>query len=199
MLYRWNIFRFDINSGYFLSLGETVMKAVTKIWEPEESKEMRIKGCRRHFKTATSGRSRQKRDGIITAEVWLKQRSVSGKIVFFIKLFVWRVTSHGCLPLHYKPQSKLVSSLSGALKSYLRELPEPLMTFELYSDWIQASKCVSSQNKVVFKRFILFLLNESFLSCSIQDQEKRLQALMGACEKLPPANNNNFKWVIKFI
>lgn len=28
----------------------------------------------------------------------------------------------------------------GALKSYLRELPEPLMTFELYDEWIQASK-----------------------------------------------------------
>ncbi|EGV98637.1 Rho GTPase-activating protein RICH2 [Cricetulus griseus] len=28
----------------------------------------------------------------------------------------------------------------GALKSYLRELPEPLMTFELYEEWIQASK-----------------------------------------------------------
>lgn len=28
----------------------------------------------------------------------------------------------------------------GALKSYLRELPEPLMTYELYDEWIQASK-----------------------------------------------------------
>lgn len=30
--------------------------------------------------------------------------------------------------------------LSGALKSYLRELPEPLMTYQLYDDWIQASR-----------------------------------------------------------
>uniref|UniRef100_A0A1A7Y8Y6 Rho GTPase-activating protein 44 n=1 Tax=Iconisemion striatum TaxID=60296 RepID=A0A1A7Y8Y6_9TELE len=64
-------------------------------------------------------------------------------------------------------------AIAGALKSYLRELPEPLMTFELYNDWIQAS--------------------------NLQDQEKRLQALMGACEKLPPANNNNFKYLIKFL
>ena len=28
---------------------------------------------------------------------------------------------------------------SGALKSYLRELPEPLMTFGLYDEWLQAS------------------------------------------------------------
>ncbi|XP_036307800.1 rho GTPase-activating protein 44 isoform X3 [Pipistrellus kuhlii] len=31
-------------------------------------------------------------------------------------------------------------AIAGALKSYLRELPEPLMTFELYDEWIQASK-----------------------------------------------------------
>ncbi|RVE59983.1 hypothetical protein OJAV_G00193810 [Oryzias javanicus] len=64
-------------------------------------------------------------------------------------------------------------AIAGALKSYLRELPEPLMTFDLYSDWIAAS--------------------------NIQDQEKRLQALYAACEKLPPANNNNFKYLIKFL
>ncbi|RMB95036.1 hypothetical protein DUI87_28478 [Hirundo rustica rustica] len=33
-------------------------------------------------------------------------------------------------------------AIAGALKSYLRELPEPLMTFELYEEWIQASKYV---------------------------------------------------------
>ncbi|KAI4807811.1 hypothetical protein KUCAC02_027595 [Chaenocephalus aceratus] len=64
-------------------------------------------------------------------------------------------------------------AIAGALKSYLRELPEPLMTYELYNDWIQAS--------------------------NIQDQDKRLQALLNACEKLPPANNNNFKYLIKFL
>lgn len=35
--------------------------------------------------------------------------------------------------------------------------------------------------------------------CSVQDQDKRLQALLNACEKLPPANNNNFKWVAVFL
>ncbi|XP_026207069.1 rho GTPase-activating protein 44-like isoform X2 [Anabas testudineus] len=64
-------------------------------------------------------------------------------------------------------------AIAGALKSYLRELPEPLMTFKLYNDWIQAS--------------------------NIQDQDKRLQSLLNACEKLPPANNNNFKYLIKFL
>ncbi|XP_075441276.1 rho GTPase-activating protein 44 isoform X9 [Ascaphus truei] len=64
-------------------------------------------------------------------------------------------------------------AIAGALKSYLRELPEPLMTFELYEEWIQAS--------------------------NVQDQDKRLQALWNACEKLPKINYNNFKYVIKFL
>ncbi|CAM5156578.1 unnamed protein product [Eretmochelys imbricata] len=64
-------------------------------------------------------------------------------------------------------------AIAGALKSYLRELPEPLMTFELYDEWIQAS--------------------------NIQDQDKRLQALWNACEKLPKANYSNIRYLIKFL
>lgn len=32
------------------------------------------------------------------------------------------------------------TTTSGALKSYLRELPEPLMTFDLYDDWMRAAR-----------------------------------------------------------
>ncbi|KAM6174350.1 rho GTPase-activating protein 44 isoform 3-T3 [Erethizon dorsatum] len=64
-------------------------------------------------------------------------------------------------------------AIAGALKSYLRELPEPLMTFELYDEWIQAS--------------------------NVQEQDKRLQALWNACEKLPKANHNNIRYLIKFL
>ncbi|XP_047005723.2 rho GTPase-activating protein 44 isoform X12 [Ictalurus punctatus] len=64
-------------------------------------------------------------------------------------------------------------AIAGALKSYLRELPEPLMTSQLYDDWIQAS--------------------------NVQDMDKRLQALLAACEKLPTVNLNNFRYLIKFL
>ncbi|XP_066497670.1 rho GTPase-activating protein 44 isoform X3 [Hoplias malabaricus] len=64
-------------------------------------------------------------------------------------------------------------AIAGALKSYLRELPEPLMTSELYDEWIQAS--------------------------NVQDMDKRLQALLTACEKLPADNLNNFRYLIKFL
>ncbi|XP_016341078.1 rho GTPase-activating protein 44-like [Sinocyclocheilus anshuiensis] len=35
--------------------------------------------------------------------------------------------------------------------------------------------------------------------CIIADQDKRLQALLSTCEKLPTANSNNFKYLIKFL
>uniref|UniRef100_A0A287A1R6 Rho GTPase-activating protein 44 n=1 Tax=Sus scrofa TaxID=9823 RepID=A0A287A1R6_PIG len=78
-----------------------------------------------------------------------------------------------CCVLDVQEYSADPHAIAGALKSYLRELPEPLMTFELYDEWIQAS--------------------------NIQEQDKRLQALWNACEKLPRANHNNIRYLIKFL
>ncbi|XP_070269743.1 rho GTPase-activating protein 17 isoform X4 [Myotis yumanensis] len=64
-------------------------------------------------------------------------------------------------------------AVAGALKSYLRELPEPLMTFQLYEEWTQVA--------------------------SVQDQDKKLQDLWRTCQKLPPQNFVNFRYLIKFL
>uniref|UniRef100_A0A3B3RCB3 Rho GTPase-activating protein 17 n=1 Tax=Paramormyrops kingsleyae TaxID=1676925 RepID=A0A3B3RCB3_9TELE len=64
-------------------------------------------------------------------------------------------------------------AVAGALKSYLRELPEPLMTFHLYDEWIQAS--------------------------NVSDPDKRLQALWVTCDKLPKNHKVNFRYLIKFL
>uniref|UniRef100_A0A1A8HYJ0 Rho GTPase-activating protein 17 n=1 Tax=Nothobranchius kuhntae TaxID=321403 RepID=A0A1A8HYJ0_NOTKU len=64
-------------------------------------------------------------------------------------------------------------AVAGALKSYLRELPEPLMTFSLYDEWIQAS--------------------------NVSDPDKRLQALWVTCDHLPKANKANFRYLVKFL
>ncbi|XP_064151796.1 rho GTPase-activating protein 17 isoform X8 [Loxodonta africana] len=64
-------------------------------------------------------------------------------------------------------------AVAGALKSYLRELPEPLMTFNLYDEWTQVA--------------------------SVQDQDKKLQDLWRTCQKLPPPNFVNFRYLIKFL
>ncbi|XP_023376399.1 rho GTPase-activating protein 17 [Pteropus vampyrus] len=64
-------------------------------------------------------------------------------------------------------------AVAGALKSYLRELPEPLMTFHLYEEWTQVA--------------------------SVQDQDKKLQDLWRTCQKLPLPNFVNFRYLIKFL
>ncbi|XP_057214228.1 rho GTPase-activating protein 44 isoform X3 [Triplophysa rosa] len=78
-----------------------------------------------------------------------------------------------CGILDFQECSADPHAIAGALKSYLRELPEPLLTFDLYDEWIQAT--------------------------NIADQDKRLQALLNTCEKLPKANSDNFKYLIKFL
>ncbi|XP_077590399.1 rho GTPase-activating protein 44 isoform X6 [Stigmatopora nigra] len=78
-----------------------------------------------------------------------------------------------CGVLDVQEYSSDPHAIAGALKSYLRELPEPLMTTELYDEWIQAS--------------------------NVPDMDKRLQALMAACEKLPMDNLNNFRYLVKFL
>uniref|UniRef100_A0A7N6A487 Rho GTPase activating protein 44 n=1 Tax=Anabas testudineus TaxID=64144 RepID=A0A7N6A487_ANATE len=78
-----------------------------------------------------------------------------------------------CGVLDVQEYSSDPHAIAGALKSYLRELPEPLMTTDLYDEWIQAS--------------------------NIQDMDKRLQALMAVCEKLPTDNLNNFRYLVKFL
>ncbi|XP_006027191.1 rho GTPase-activating protein 17 isoform X6 [Alligator sinensis] len=64
-------------------------------------------------------------------------------------------------------------AVAGALKSYLRELPEPLMTYSLYEEWTQAA--------------------------NIQDQDKKLQDLWRICQRLPKHNLANFRYLIKFL
>nr|XP_061805767.1 rho GTPase-activating protein 17-like [Nerophis lumbriciformis] len=64
-------------------------------------------------------------------------------------------------------------AVAGALKSYLRELPEPLMTFALYDEWTQAS--------------------------SVSDPDKRLQALWVTCDRLPKTHKANFRYLVKFL
>ncbi|KAI4896790.1 hypothetical protein NFI96_026704 [Prochilodus magdalenae] len=64
-------------------------------------------------------------------------------------------------------------AVAGALKSYLRELPEPLMSFQMYDEWIQAS--------------------------NITDQDRRLQALWVVCDNLPKANKANLRYLVKFL
>jgi len=63
--------------------------------------------------------------------------------------------------------------IGNALKCYLRELPNPLLTLELYGDWIDAIR--------------------------VSDNQEKLQSLWNVVQKLPSANRENLRYLIKFL
>ncbi|PWA16158.1 hypothetical protein CCH79_00019438 [Gambusia affinis] len=77
-------------------------------------------------------------------------------------------------------------AVAGALKSYLRELPDPLMTSQLYDEWIQASRQGAQ-------------LPAADTQDLVSDPDKRLQALWLVCDKLPKNNRNNLRYLVKFL
>ncbi|XP_073501320.1 SH3 domain-binding protein 1 isoform X2 [Phyllobates terribilis] len=64
-------------------------------------------------------------------------------------------------------------AVAGALKSYLRELPEPLMTSELFNDWKKAA--------------------------SIKEAETRQESYREVLRRLPAENYNNLRYLMKFL
>ncbi|XP_053393123.1 rho GTPase-activating protein 17-like isoform X6 [Mercenaria mercenaria] len=63
-------------------------------------------------------------------------------------------------------------TVAGACKQYLRELPEPLLTFKLFPDFMAAAQ---------------------------QPADQRLQALWCVVDRLPKPNYDNFRYLIKFL
>lgn len=64
-------------------------------------------------------------------------------------------------------------NVAGVLKSYLRSLPEPLLTYELYNEWMEAAR--------------------------MPDHDTQLQSLWRVVNSLPTTNYNNLRYVIKFL
>uniref|UniRef100_A0A6Q2ZAI4 SH3-domain binding protein 1 n=1 Tax=Esox lucius TaxID=8010 RepID=A0A6Q2ZAI4_ESOLU len=64
-------------------------------------------------------------------------------------------------------------AVAGALKSYLRELPEPLMTFDLYNDWFKAA--------------------------GEKELEDKLTQFKAVLKKLPSENYNNLRYLVQFL
>ncbi|XP_074476702.1 SH3 domain-binding protein 1 [Sebastes fasciatus] len=64
-------------------------------------------------------------------------------------------------------------AVAGALKSYLRELPEPLMTFELYNDWFKAA--------------------------GEKDPTEKMEQFRVLLKQLPPDNYNNLRYLVQFL
>uniref|UniRef100_UPI003AAAC882 SH3 domain-binding protein 1 n=1 Tax=Centroberyx gerrardi TaxID=166262 RepID=UPI003AAAC882 len=64
-------------------------------------------------------------------------------------------------------------AVAGALKCYLRELPEPLMTFELYNDWFKAA--------------------------GEKELTEKLEQFRVLLKQLPPENYNNLRYLVQFL
>lgn len=64
-------------------------------------------------------------------------------------------------------------SIAGALKMYLRELPEPLMTYNLYTEWMKAA--------------------------SVDGTENRLAAIKDVINRMPVANATNLRYLMRFL
>ncbi|KAF5906312.1 SH3 domain-binding protein 1-like, partial [Clarias magur] len=64
-------------------------------------------------------------------------------------------------------------AVAGVLKSYLRELPEPLMTFELYNEWFKAA--------------------------GEKDLDEKLELFRTVLKKLPSENYSNLRYLIQFL
>ncbi|XP_077057179.1 SH3 domain-binding protein 1 [Siphateles boraxobius] len=64
-------------------------------------------------------------------------------------------------------------AVAGALKCYLRELPEPLLTFELYNDW--------------------------FTAAGEKETDEKLKQLRIVLQKLPTENYNNLRYLVQFL
>ncbi|KFP52136.1 SH3 domain-binding protein 1, partial [Cathartes aura] len=86
--------------------------------------------------------------------------------------FLPKMQPPASLPSSPHPQG-LFRLAAGALKSYLRELPQPLMTFELYNEWVKVA--------------------------SLKDVDGRIQRLRDTCSRLPRDSYNNLRYLIKFL
>ncbi|XP_075231101.1 rho GTPase-activating protein 44-like isoform X2 [Lycorma delicatula] len=78
----------------------------------------------------------------------------------------------GCMEIETAIDYRDPHIIAGVLKSYLRELPEPLLTNRLYDEWMAAARVPS---------------------------DGRLQALWSVVQKLPKANLDNLRYLVKFL
>jgi hypothetical protein len=67
----------------------------------------------------------------------------------------------GCFSQKLIPEYQDVHVLASALKMYLRELPDPLLTSQLYNDWMQSMQRPESERVEVVKQLIANLPREN--------------------------------------
>lgn len=78
----------------------------------------------------------------------------------------------GCFKYPLIPEYRDVHVIASTLKSYLRELPEPLLTYKLYNEWMSVASC---------------------------PEEHRLNLVQEILRRLPTANKDNLTYLVRFL
>lgn len=88
-----------------------------------------------------------------------------------------------------------VHIVAGILKSYLRELPDPLLTIALYDDWINAIKSPDQETRLnalgevkKTNHFYFYVLKTKYIFSVSQ-----------VIDRLPENRWNNIRYLIKFF
>lgn len=108
-----------------------------------------------------------------------------------IKLFTSAFNSGRLDALRSVDNCRDVHAIAGTLKSYFRCLPQPLLTVELYNEWLQAAKYVHFYHN--------FKPNSFFSFNSKKDEAQKLNALQAVLYKMPESYRNNLKYLLKFL
>jgi Rho GTPase-activating protein 17 len=80
--------------------------------------------------------------------------------------------------------------IAGALKSYLREMPDPLMTHKLYNHWMNAA------SRYLLAKFCRLLTK---ISNSRAHPEERVKGFKEVIDLLPESHRDNLRYLIKFF
>jgi len=84
-----------------------------------------------------------------------------------------------------------IHNVAGLLKLFFRELPEPLLTFELYESFIAA---MGTHNALLH----YFMANNKIIIAQ-HDAESQIECIGRAIEVLPAGNKSILKYLVQFL
>lgn len=132
--------------------------------------------------------------------------------LFNFNLFKYKITCQSCM-LCFSPTDGEKADISadtyadiniiaGALKLYLRDLPIPVITFDLYSKFIQAASKSSSGLRhalpLLRQRCAASWCSSRYLA-EIPNAESRLEAIHEGLLQLPPAHYETLRYLMAHL
>jgi hypothetical protein len=81
-----------------------------------------------------------------------------------------------------------IHSVTSALKNYFRRLPIPLITFDIYDQFLEAGR------KCFVLRYIRLVL--TLVGAEIEDPERKTKAMIGAINEIPRAHRDCLQFLV---